>query len=44
VLRLWLSPYFEPGVGSSDAQLLELAATLGPSLELDEMVVYKGLQ
>jgi hypothetical protein len=44
IFRLWLAPYFETGVGPVGAQLQELASTLAPTIELDDIIVYRGLQ
>lgn len=43
-IKLWLSPYFDQMTGTSnESKMLEMANTLAPELEMDDIEVFNGL-
>jgi len=43
-LRLWLEPFYNKETGPDDSQLLQTANALAITLEMDDTVIYQGLQ
>ena len=44
ILRLWLEPFYNKETGPDDSQLLQTANALAITLEMDDTVIYQGLQ